>query len=57
MMCVCVCVCVCVQMLWVESCTNPLLRITDIQALVRLVKSKNKVYIKRDNYNYIIIVF
>jgi cystathionine gamma-lyase len=30
------------KMLWLESCTNPLLRMVDVRALVKLVKSKNK---------------
>jgi cystathionine gamma-lyase len=30
------------KMVWVESCTNPLLRMVDVQALVDVVKSKNK---------------
>ena len=31
-----------VQLVWVESCTNPLLKVIDVRNLVKLVKSKNK---------------
>lgn len=30
------------KIVWVESCTNPLLRMVDVRGLVKLVKSKNK---------------